>query len=173
MENLEVMTAEKNLILDKKQVDQKIKRIAYEIYENNMDEKRLVLAGISENGYILASLIEKELNSISSLKVETVKISIDKQAPSKSEIKLSNSHVDFSNKAVILLDDVLNTGKTVAFTLKAFLNTDVRKIEVGVLVNRSHKLFPIYPKYTGYELATTFTEHVEVLLKKGKGVYLY
>lgn len=168
-----MMIAEKNIILNKKQIDQKIKRIAYEIYENNIDEKRVVLAGISENGYIMASQIEKELNSISPLQVEIVKISIDKEAPSTSEIKLSNTEVGFSNKAVILLDDVLNTGKTVAFTLKAFLNSDVKKIEVGVLVNRNHKLFPIYPKYTGYELATTFTEHVEVLLKKGKGVYLY
>ena len=139
-----MIIAEKNIILNKKQIDQKIKRIAYEIYENNIDEKRIVLAGISENGYILASLIEKELNIISPLQVETVKISIDKDSPSTSEIKLSNTQVNFSNKAVILLDDVLNTGKTVAFTLKAFLNSDVKKIEVGVLVNRNHKLFPIY-----------------------------
>jgi len=166
------MIAEKNLILSKKQIDQKIKRIAYEIYENNIEENEVVLAGISENGFIMASLIEKELNEISPLQVETVKISIDKNSPSTSEITLSNPQ-SFSNKAVILLDDVLNTGKTVAFTLKAFLNSDVKKIEVGVLVNRNHKLFPIYPKYTGYELATTFTDHVEVLLKKGKGVYLY
>lgn len=167
-----IMTAEKDLILDKKQIDQKLKRIAYEIYENNITEKKIVLAGISDNGYIMSSVIEKELNKISPLKVETLKISIDKNAPSTSEIKLSDD-IDFTNKSVILLDDVLNTGKTIAFTLKTFLSTNVKKIEVGVLVNRSHKLFPIYPKYIGYELATTFNEHVEVLLKKNKGVYLY
>ncbi|MDP4680500.1 MAG: phosphoribosyltransferase family protein [Cyclobacteriaceae bacterium] len=166
------MIAEKDLILDKKQIDQKLKRIAYEIYENNISEKKIVLAGISDNGYIMSSIIETELKNISPLTIETVKISIDKDAPSTSEIKLSHK-IDFTNKSVVLLDDVLNTGKTIAFTLKTFLNSNVKKIEVGVLVNRSHKLFPIYPKYIGYELATTFNEHVEVLLKKSKGVYLY
>jgi pyrimidine operon attenuation protein/uracil phosphoribosyltransferase len=167
------MTAEKQLILNKKQIDQKIKRIAYEIYENNIAEKDLVLVGISENGLLLGKSIAKELADISPLKVETIQLSIDKEHPASSEIKLSATHIDFNGKAVVLLDDVLNTGKTVAFALKVFLNTEVRKIEVGVLVNRSHKQFPIYPKYIGYELATTFTEHVEVLLKKSKGVYLY
>ena len=167
------MVAEKSLILNKKQIQQKIKRIAYEIYENNLSEKRIVLAGVSDNGFVLASSIQKELGTIDpAVDIETVKISIDKTNPSKSEIQLS-SEVVFAMKAIILLDDVLNTGKTIAFTLKTFLNSNVKKIEVGVLVNRSHKRFPIYPKYVGYEMSTTFNEHVEVQLKKGIGVYLY
>ncbi|MFY0651691.1 MAG: phosphoribosyltransferase [Cyclobacteriaceae bacterium] len=166
------MVEEKDLILNKKQIDQKLKRIAFEIYENNIDEKQLVLAGISNNGQMMSDSVKKELDKIAPLKIETVKISIDKKKPSTSEITLSED-INFSNKAVILLDDVLNTGKTVAFTLKTFLSTNVKKIEVAVLVNRSHKQFPIYPKYVGYEMATTFNEHVEVSLKKDKGVFLY
>ena len=166
------MTEVKDSILDSKQIDQKIKRIAYEIYENNISEKEVVLAGISDNGHILASAVQQELQSFSPLKTSTLKVSIDKKAPSKSNVILSEE-MNFSKKVVILLDDVLNTGKTIAFTLKAFLNTEVKKIEVAVLINRSHKLFPIFPKYIGYELATTFTEHLEVQLGKNKGVYLY
>lgn len=167
------MVLEKNLVLNKKQLDQKIQRIAFEIYENNLDETQLLLAGVSDNGYILAGKIGKELGAISNFTIDVVKISINKEAPFTEAIKINYPEEQLNDRAVILIDDVLNTGKTAAFALKAFLNTNTKKIELGVMVNRSHKLFPIYPKYTGYELATTFNDHVEVKLGADRGVYLY
>lgn len=167
------MVSEKNLVLTKKQLDQRIKRVAYEIYENNLEEKELVLAGVSDNGFILAKMIRKQLSIIAPTKIDIVKISINKEAPFNDAIEINYPEEDLNQRSVILIDDVLNTGKTIAFALKAFLNTNTRKIEVAVMVNRSHKLFPIYPKYTGYELATTFNEHVEVKLDGDRGVYLY
>jgi pyrimidine operon attenuation protein/uracil phosphoribosyltransferase len=166
------MVAERSLILDAAQVKQKIKRMAFEIYENNFKEKSLVIAGLDGQGYTLAKLLVKELEAISPLQVILVKVSLDKQAPQQGEVTLDCDHKEVKKKCIIVVDDVLNTGRTLAYGLKPFLNTEVKKIETAVLVNRSHTLFPIYPKYTGYELSTTIKDHVEVTLGKESAVYL-
>jgi len=158
------MVADKTLILDTRQVKQKIKRMAYEIFEHNFKEKGVVMAGIEGQGYILAKLLAKEVENISPLEIRLVKISLDKVAPQQSEIKLDCDLKELKKKCIILVDDVLNTGRTFAYGMKPFLTIEVKKIETAVLVNRSHTLFPIYPQYTGYELATTLKDHVEVNL---------
>ena len=167
------MIAEKSLILDGKQVTQKIRRMAFEIYENNFKEKQLIIAGIDGQGYILAKYLTKEIESISPIKTTLVKLSLDKLAPQQSEVTVDCDLKDVKRKCVILVDDVLNTGRTFAYGLKPFLSIEVKKIETAVLVNRSHTLFPIYPQYTGYELSTTIDDHVEVALGKEKAVYLH
>ena len=167
-----MMVAEPNLILDASQVKQKIRRMAYEIYEHNFKEKTVVVAGIEGQGYVLAKLLVKEIESISPLKTQLVKVSVDKAAPQQSEVTLDIAARSINKKCIILVDDVLNTGRTFAYGLKPFLDLEVRKIEVAVLVNRSHTLFPIYPQYTGYELSTTIRDHVEVNLGKETAVYL-
>ncbi len=167
------MTAEKNLVLEDAQVRQKIRRMAYEIYENNFSEKVIVLAGVDGQGYALAQLLTKEIASISALEVITVKVSLDKESPQKNEVTLDVPLENLKKKSVILIDDVLNSGKTLAYGMKPFLSVEVKKIEVAVLVNRSHPRFPVQPNYTGYELSTTLTEHVEVVLGKKSAVYLH
>jgi pyrimidine operon attenuation protein / uracil phosphoribosyltransferase len=103
-----------------------------------------------------------------------VKVSLDKSAPQQSDIVLDCDLKEIKKKVIVLVDDVLNTGRTFAYGMKPFLNTEVKKIETAVLVNRSHTLFPIYPQYTGYQLSTTLKEHVEVRLSKDdSGVYLH
>jgi pyrimidine operon attenuation protein / uracil phosphoribosyltransferase len=168
------MVSERSLILDATQIKQKIRRMAFEIYEHNFDVKNLIVAGIDGHGYTLARLLSEQLESISPLAIKLVKISLDKTAPQQSEIVLDCDLKEIRKKVIILVDDVLNTGRTFAYGMKPFLNTEVKKIETAVLVNRSHTLFPIYPQYTGYELATTLKEHVEVRLEKNDtGVYLH
>jgi len=164
--------SEKSLVLNGSQVIQKIRRIAYEIYENNFSEKSIVLAGIDGQGYVLAKALEKELKSISPLSVLLVKVSLDKLAPVQSEVTIDVATKELKKKCIILIDDVLNTGRTLAYALKPFTTAEIKKIEVAVLVNRSHTLFPIVPTYSGYELATTLTDHVEVKLGKDASVYL-
>jgi len=167
------LVSAKALVLDSAKVNQKIRRIAYEIFENNFKEKSFVLAGIDGQGYSLAKLIASDLEKISKLPVLIVKVSLDKLAPLQSEVVLDAVKKDFKKKCIILVDDVLNTGRTLAYGMKPFLVTEVKKIEVAVLVNRSHTLFPITPTYTGYELATTLNDHVEVVLGKKPAVYLH
>jgi pyrimidine operon attenuation protein/uracil phosphoribosyltransferase len=165
------MVADKTLILDTRQVKQKIKRMAYEIYEHNFKEKSIVLAGISGQGYILAELLAKNVEAISPLQIKLVRVTLDKLAPQQSDVILDADLKDLKKKCIILVDDVLNTGRTFAYGMKPFLTIEVKKIETAVLVNRSHTLFPIYPQYTGYELATTLKDHVEVNLSE-ETVYL-
>ncbi len=169
---MSVATTQKNQVLNASQVNQKIKRIAYEIYENNFKEKVMVMAGIDGQGYTFAQVLSKELESISQIKVLTVKVSLDKLAPQQSEVVVDVEVKELRKKCIILIDDVLNTGRTLAYGLKPFLDIEVKKIEVAVLVNRSHTVFPIMPTYTGYELSTTLTDHVEVILGKKAAVYL-
>lgn len=166
------MVADKNLILDSAQVKQKIRRMAFEIYENNFKEKSLVIAGIDGQGYVLAKLLAKEVEAVAEIEVSLVKVSLDKLAPQQGEVTLDCDVKTVKKKCIIVVDDVLNTGRTLAYGLKPFLDTEVKKIETAVLVNRSHTLFPIYPQYTGYELSTTIKDHVVVLLGKETAVYL-
>lgn len=166
------MVADKTLILDARQVQQKIKRMAFEIFEHNFKEKGIVIAGIDGQGYILAKLLLKEVKNISPLEIKLVKVTLDKLSPLQSEVTLDCHLKELKKKCIILVDDVLNTGRTFAYGMKPFLTIEVKKIETAVLVNRSHTLFPIYPQYTGYELATTIKDHVEVRLGNETSVYL-
>lgn len=164
---------EANSVLDPDQILQKIRRIAYEIYENNFEEDTLVLAGIEGQGYLLAGMLQQELKKISGRDIKLVKVSLDKGAPAQSEIGLDCSLEELTGSTIVLADDVLNTGRTLAYSLKPFLQHRIKKLEIAVLVNRSHTNFPVLAKYTGYELATTLSEHIRVVLEgEAKGVYL-
>ena len=167
------MKADKNLVLNDAQINQKIRRMACEIYENNFKENSIVLAGIEGQGYLLAQILSEELGRISPIIPKVVKVSLDKLSPLQSEVVLDCDLKEIKKKCIVLIDDVLNTGRTLAYGLKPFLAIDVKKIEVAVLVNRSHSLFPIMPTYMGYELSTTLKDHVEVILKKKSSVYLH
>ncbi|MCF6361607.1 MAG: phosphoribosyltransferase [Cyclobacteriaceae bacterium] len=165
-------TTDQIIVLDAVQIDQKIRRIAYEIYENNYGVKELILAGICEQGEVLAQLLASILEEISPIKTKVLLINLNKQNPSE-PIPEEDFPKNLTNKVVIMVDDVLNTGKTLAYSLKPFLDQKIKKIEVAVLINRSHTAFPISPKYTGYELSTTLSEHIVVkMIGKEKGVYL-
>ena len=167
------MTSTENLILDKQQIQHKISRIAYEIYENNYLEKKLYVAGIP-SGYKLAKLLAKELKKISPFEITLLRIDINNKNIGSESIQVNCDPEELKHEVLILVDDVLHTGKTFLHSLRPFLDVDVKKIETVVLVNRSHKLFPISSDYTGYELSTTLNDHIEVVLDSGKfGVYLY
>ncbi|MCS5490513.1 phosphoribosyltransferase family protein [Algoriphagus limi] len=148
-------------VLNDKQIRQKVTRMAYEIYERNLHTSGVVFAGISGMGLILSELLSKELKAISDLSVEELEVQLDKSNVSQSKITLSKE-LELTGKTLILVDDVLNTGRTVAYAMKPFLEEDISKMELAVLVNREHGLFPLRPDYTGYELATTLNEHIRV-----------
>ena len=163
-----------NRILDRDQIQQKIKRIAFEIYENNFEEPGLLLAGIHENGYLVAQLIARELKSISPITIQLAGISLHKSKPLDHPIVVEPGNLDLNNRVIILVDDVLNTGKTLAYSLQSFLKSEVKKVETATLINRHHTLYPISATYTGMSLSTTLQEHIRVVLTENEqfGVYL-
>jgi pyrimidine operon attenuation protein/uracil phosphoribosyltransferase len=168
------MDKEKSLILTEQEVLQKIRRIAYEIYEKNFAEAEMVIAGVTGNGFTIAKILAEELTKISPFRISLVNVTVDKHEPLKSEVKIDVNLSDIKGKCVVLVDDVINTGRTFIQSLKPFLNIETRKIETAVLVNRSHRLFPISADYTGYELSTTIHEHIKVELDQDPmAVFLY
>lgn len=171
--------ANARLLLTSEEITQKVKRIAYEIYERNFDQDSLILAGILDRGYYLAERIAKQLSLISHFSTEKgnlslVEVSIEKFTDQQAQVTFNVPVTDFDNQSIILVDDVLNTGRTLAYCLPPFLKRSIRKLEIAVLVNRSHIQFPVMASYTGLELATTLQEHIEVVFESSKeGVYLH
>ncbi|MHA6246701.1 phosphoribosyltransferase family protein [Pontibacter sp. CAU 1760] len=163
----------KNQILDKAQIEQKLTRIAYQVYEQNFEEQELVLAGIYPNGYQLAQVLAQKLQEISSLQVQLLRVTVNKTAPLQNPIELDQEHLALTDKAIVLVDDVLNTGKTLAYTLNTFLPHSPKKVEIATLVDRHHPFYPVAATYTGYSLATTLNEHIIVDLSEAAyGAYL-
>ena len=168
------MPTQGQLILNAKQTHQKIVRIAHEIIEQNYNESTIIIAGVYDRGYTFAKLLETELNKISKIHTELIKITLDKKAPLQSEISLDKEIESIENKVIILTDDVLNTGKTTAYSLKPFLNKKIKKLQTAFIVDRGHKSFPISADYIGYSLSTTLQEHIDVILEGDEmGVYLH
>lgn len=164
-------TAGKNYILSADAAAKKLQRMAYEILENNPEEKHLILAGIRENGYVVAQALAEILRRISDKSVELIGIKVDKST--HADIRL-DSPVDFTGKVVILTDDVTNSGKTLTYALKPVLSFYPKTIQTLVMVERSHKRFPIHPDYVGLSLSTFLHEHIFVEVEGGRvtGAYV-
>lgn len=154
-----------NVILDHNQINQKLKRIAYQIYESNSNESEVVLAGIAQRGYDLALLLKGLLEEISPLKIKMCCVTIDKTNPLNS-ITTSIPEIDYTNKSIILIDDVLNSGTTLIYGVKHFLNVPLKQFKTAVLVNRNHKKFPVKADFKGISLSTSLNEHVKLDLTK-------
>lgn len=156
---------DKTQILDSKQADVKLNRIAYEIVENNHEEKEIVLAGIIDRGLDIARILKKNIEQISALNVQLISIHMDKKNPVDSGI---TEEFDAENKVIIIVDDVANSGCTALYATRLFLDRLPKKIQVAVLVDRKHKRFPISSDYIGMMLSTTLQDHIHVELKQGK-----
>jgi pyrimidine operon attenuation protein/uracil phosphoribosyltransferase len=165
------MTAVKNYILDQATAEKKMRRMALEILENNAEEKSIILAGIRENGTVVAQYIRQIITAESPVQTSLISISLDKRMPG--EVVLS-SQEDFNDKVIIVMDDVANSGKTLLYAMKPFLDFHPKSIQALVLVARSHNSFPVLPDYIGMSVATTLQEHifVEVENETVKGAYL-
>jgi pyrimidine operon attenuation protein / uracil phosphoribosyltransferase len=162
-------------LLDSTKTFQKIKRMAFEIFEQNFEEQEIIIAGIKGQGSEAAAYLIEYLKELTSIKISLAIININKELDYQSDIEISSEVDTFKNKVVVLVDDVLHTGRTLAFSLRPFLSIPLKKLQVAVLVDRGHHKYPISADYIGYNLATTLTDHIEVHLKKEEeqGVYVY
>lgn len=154
-------------ILSHIEIEHKIKRIAYQIFETFVDEKEIIIAGIAKNGYTFAEKLAKELGKISSIKIVLCEVYIDKHDPFK-PITTSISKDNYQNKGLILVDDVLNSGTTLVYGVKHFLDVPLKKFKTAVLVDRNHKKYPVKVDFKGISLSTSLQEHVQVVFEKDK-----
>lgn len=161
-----------NKIKDGLAIKSSVKRIAYQIYENNIDEKSIVIVGIGNPGKIFRNLIGNSIKSICDLNLIFVSLTIKKKKllnVVESDISLE----EIKNKSIIIVDDVLNTGSTLIYAVSYFLKIPVKKIQTAVMVNRNHKKFPIKADFKGISLSTSVNEHISVILEGNEiGVYL-
>lgn len=161
-----------NLILDEKKIAHKIKRMAYQIYEANVNEEEIILAGIAKSGYVLAQKIKNELNQISKVNSLLCKVEINKKNPLK-PIKTDISSEDYKNKSIVLIDDVLNSGATLIYGVKYFLDQPVKQFKTAVLVDRNHKKYPVKADFKGISLSTSLNERIQVSFGKEDKVELF
>ncbi len=166
------MSTLNNIILNHKQIHQKIKRIAYQIYEANSSEKEVLIAGIQGNGMYFATQLAKTLQEISTLDVHLCEVFIDKKKPLNT-VSTSIEASVYKNKSIVLVDDVLNSGSTLMYGIRHFLDVPLKRFKTAVLVNRNHKKYPVKGDFKGISLSTSIKEHVEVIFdKKNSKAYL-
>ena len=160
----------KSIILNSQQINDKIKRIAFQIIEHNFEEKSIVMLGISGQGFELAKRLKSILTTESDIEVLLEELIVDKKNTYNSEVELSLENKELENKSILLIDDVLNSGKTMMFGLNRVLNIPVKRIASVVLVNRAHKRFPIEADFVGTSLATTLQDHIHVSLNANEEI---
>jgi pyrimidine operon attenuation protein/uracil phosphoribosyltransferase len=156
---------ESSIILTNEQIQNKTRRIAYQIYETNSNEKEIIIAGIKGNGYVFAQNIAQILSSISDIKVVLCEVKIDKKNPIK-EITTSITSNDYKNKSLVLVDDVLSSGTTLIYGIKHFLEVPLKRFKTAVLINRNHKKYPVKADFKGISLSTSMQEHINVIFDK-------
>ena len=157
----------KKVILNDAQIRSKLKRISYQILETNLQSSELVIAGIESNGYLIARELKKILNDLSNIEVILCKVKIDKKNPRK-PIETSIGKEQYSNKSIVLVDDVLNSGSTLIYGVTHFLETELLQFKTAVLVNRNHKKFPVKADFKGISLSTSMQSQVMVEFKGSK-----
>lgn len=161
----------KNIILTHQEIVHKTRRIAYQIYETFSDENELVIAGISNSGFLFAQKVSEELKQISDIKITLCEVQINKQNPAATIIT-SLSEKEYTNKNLVLVDDVLNSGATLIYSIKHFLNVPLKKFKTAVLIDRNHKNFPVKADFKGLSLSTSLQEHVQVVFEENNS-YVY
>jgi pyrimidine operon attenuation protein / uracil phosphoribosyltransferase len=154
-------------ILSNAQIEQKLRRMAFEIWEKNNEEKEIYIIGIEEIGAAVANKIAEILKEISPFKIKVGSLKINKKAPLTAPIHITKGE-GLNKKVVILVDDVANSGKTLLYALKPLMDFEPAKIQIAVLVDRKHKNFPITPDIIGHSIATTIQENIIVNYENGK-----
>ena len=153
--------SEKKYILSKEVAAKKLRRMALQVAEQNYGEPQLILVGIKDNGTVIANKISNDLRQFYKGDVVVAQLSLNKKRPAEITIQPA---IDFNDKAIVLIDDVANSGSTMLYALKPLLQTYPKKIQTLALVERTHKSFPIDVDYVGISISTTRDEHIYVEL---------
>ena len=167
------MPRNSTLLLNSKQIQQRIDRLAFQVYEDNFNQPELLIAGIAKSGFLFAERLCEALKKIFPIPVKLIKIEVDKENPIKIKMSPLQEKEVLKDQTVIVVDDVLNSGKTLMYSLRPFLEADMRKIRTVLLVDRDHKRYPVEADFVGITLSTTLQDHIRVDFSKGKeAVYL-
>jgi len=159
-----------NIILDYKDVENKIKRISLEIIEDNIEQKKLFFFGVSKNGKIIAKKIIDSISEHSSIDSELIGVEIDKS--SNNDLKFDKDS-KVINKSLIIVSDVSQSAKTLQLIISSLMLQNPQKIKTAVMVNRDHSLFPVKINFSGLNLSTSVNEHVDVKVNEDEEFTVY
>ncbi|WP_026810215.1 phosphoribosyltransferase family protein [Arenibacter latericius] len=162
-----------NKILSHDQIQHKVKRMAYQIYEANVNEEEIILAGIVGGGLSFAKKIQTVLQEITDANIILCTVNMNKKNPLESGVSTSIPESEYTNSSVVLVDDVLNSGTTLIYGVHHFLKVPLKQLKTAVLVNRNHKKYPVKADYKGISLSTSLQEHINVQFEENNdSVYL-
>jgi pyrimidine operon attenuation protein/uracil phosphoribosyltransferase len=157
-----------NIILDNIDVKNKIQRISLEILEDNIDEKKIIFFGISDNGKIITKRIITCINKISKISLDLVSVNIN----NINDIKF-DKNFNANKKSLVIVSDVSHSAKTLQLVISKLINLNPSKIKTAVIVNRDHSLFPVKINFSGLNLSTSVNEHVDVEVNKDDEFTVY
>ncbi len=152
-------------ILSAKEIVQKTERLAHQIIENCFEEETIYVAGIEGNGLAFADRLASIISDQSDVKAELISIKVNKETPWSDPIEISCDKVNLKNGFIVLVDDVINSGKTMQYALVEFLGFPTKAIKTVALVDRMHRRFPIKADFVGLSLSTTLKNRVHVDMK--------
>lgn len=155
------------IILTSEQIEHKLERIAYQILEANGENNTIIIAGIVSNGYAVAERIAYYLKSNSKKNILCCEVKVDKKNP-RNPIQTSLDAKDYTDKSVVIVDDVLHTGSTLIYAVRHFLNVPLKQCKTAVLLDRNHKKFPIKVDFKGISLSTSLNENVIVQVRANR-----
>ena len=153
-----------NIVVNHGKIIRICNRLAYQIIENSQNDEFILIVGIKEKGFKISNIIVDRLTKISKKKIELKYIDLDKSNPKKyieSDLNCSKKY-----EKVFLIDDVLNTGKTLMYSVNKLLEYDFNIIKTVVLIDRNHKKFPVKVDFKGISLSTNFDDTVKLNFKK-------
>ena len=159
-----------NIILDHKDVENKIKRISLEIIEDNIDQKKLIFFGVSKNGKIITKKIIDSISEHSKIDLELIGVEID--TSSNNDLKFDKDF-EVINKSLIIVSDVSQSAKTLQLIISSLMSKNPYKIKTAVMVNRDHSLFPVKINFSGLNLSTSVNEHVDVKVNEDEEFTVY
>lgn len=160
---------ESSIILTNEEIQNKTRRIAYQIYETNSNENEIIIAGINGNGYIFAKNIAAFLEEISEINVVLCEVKMDKKNP-LNPITTDLDASEYKNKSLVLVDDVLSSGSTLIYGIKHFLEVPLKRFKTAVLINRNHKKYPVKADFKGISLSTSMQEHISVIFENNSAL---
>lgn len=160
-------------IIDQEKMHRTIRRISHEIIEQNLDLEKLVILGVMKNGVPLANIIKENIFKIENVDVPIYDLDISGYRDDKKINNFQKLNVNLENKTVIIVDDVLFTGRTVRASMDAIIDLGrPSKIQLAVLVDRGHRELPIRADFVGKNMPTGLKEMVKVDFTEDIGVYI-
>lgn len=162
----------KEVVLNKEQIALKTERIAFEILENTFEETKIYIGGVDGNGYLFAERIVEELSKNTDQEIRLFKIEINKDAPLEKEINFSIPQDELNDQSVVLVDDVINSGRTMIYAVRTLLGNKLKQLKVATLVNRTHRRYPVQADFVGMNISTTIMDKIIVELGKEDAAYL-